>query len=50
MGTFSGAVDYLTVKKNREPLIGVGHGKVERFLQDFGYAESEIGDLVQVSL
>jgi hypothetical protein len=50
MGTFSGAVDYLTVKKIREPLMGVAHGNVERFLTDFGYAENEIGDLISVSL
>jgi hypothetical protein len=42
MGTFSGAVDYLTAKKIREPLMGVDHGPVERFVTDFGYKENEM--------
>jgi hypothetical protein len=41
MGTFSGAVDYLTAKKIREPLMGVTHGPIDRFLTDFGYTENE---------
>jgi hypothetical protein len=41
MGTFSGAVDYLTAKKLREPLMGVMHGPIERFLSNFGYTENE---------
>lgn len=42
MGTFSGAVDYLTAKKLREPLMGVTHGPIDRFLSNFGYAENEM--------
>ena len=42
MGTFSGAVDYLTAKKIREPLMGVTHGPIDRFLSNFGYAENEM--------
>jgi hypothetical protein len=42
MGTFSGAVDYLTAKKIREPLMGVDHGPIERFVTDFGYKEKEM--------
>jgi hypothetical protein len=41
MGTFSGAVDYLTAKKLREPLMGVTHGPIDRFLSNFGYTENE---------
>jgi hypothetical protein len=46
MGTFSGAVDYLTAKKIREPLMGAQHGSIERFVTEFGYEEKELGDLV----
>jgi hypothetical protein len=42
MGTFSGAVDYLTAKKIREPLMNVDHGPIDRFVKDFGYAENEM--------
>ncbi len=42
MGTFSGAVDYLTAKKLREPLMGVTHGPINRFIEDFGYSEKEM--------
>jgi hypothetical protein len=42
MGTFSGIVDYLTAKKLREPLMGVTHGPIDRFITEFGYAENEM--------
>jgi hypothetical protein len=42
MGTFSGAVDYLIAKNIREPLMGVDHGPIDRFVKEFGYAESEM--------
>jgi hypothetical protein len=42
MGTFSGAIDYLTAKKIREPLMGVDHGPIDRFVKEFGYAETEM--------
>ena len=42
MGTFSGAVDYLTAKKLREPLMGVTHGPIDRFVKEFGYTVSEM--------
>lgn len=42
MGTFSGAVDYLTAKKIREPLMGAVHGPIDRFVTNFGYQESEM--------
>jgi hypothetical protein len=42
MGTFSGAVDYLTAKKLREPLMGVTHGPIDQFVGNFGYAENEM--------
>jgi hypothetical protein len=49
MGTFSGAVDYLTAKKIREPLMRVNHGPIDRFVRDFGYEETELNDLLTVS-
>jgi hypothetical protein len=42
MGTFSGAIDYLTAKKIREPLMGAEHGPIDRFVKDFGYEENEM--------
>jgi hypothetical protein len=42
MGTFSGAVDYLTAKKLREPLMGASHGPIDRFVTEFGYAVNEM--------
>jgi len=42
MGTFSGAVDYYFAKKIREPLMGITHGPIERFVTNFGYAENEM--------
>jgi hypothetical protein len=42
MGTFSGAIDYLTAKKLREPLMGVTHGPINRFITEFGYTENEM--------
>ncbi len=50
IGTFSGAVDYLTVKKIREPLLGVTHGPVELFVKSFGYKERELKRLITVAL
>jgi hypothetical protein len=50
MGTFSGAVDYLTVKKIREPLQGMPHGPIDRFITDFGYTEQEMGELITVAV
>ena len=42
MGTFSGAVDYLIAKNIREPLMGVDHGPIDRFVKEFGYTEAEM--------
>ncbi len=42
MGTFSGAVDYLTAKKIREELMGAVHGPIDRFITEFGYTENEM--------
>ncbi len=50
MGTFGGAVDYLTVKKIREPLLEADHKHVERFVTEFGYAEKDLGELVDVKV
>jgi hypothetical protein len=50
MGTFSPAVDYLTAKKIREPLLNVTHTTIDKFLTAFGYASEEIGDLVMATL
>lgn len=50
MGTFGPIVDYLTAKKIREPLLGVSHANIERFLTDFGYKTTDINDLVMASL
>jgi hypothetical protein len=50
MGTFGPVVDYLTVKQVREPVLGSSHndGLISRFVTDFGYSESEIGDLLWI--
>jgi hypothetical protein len=50
MGTFSGAVDYLTAKKLREPLMGVTHGPIDRFITEFGYAENEMTGWEEVTV
>jgi len=50
MGTFSGAVDYYTAKKIREPLMGAVHGPVERFITDFGFNESEMTGWEMITL
>jgi hypothetical protein len=48
MGTFSPAVDYLTAKKIREPVMGVTHENLGRFLTEFGYSETSKLDYVDV--
>ncbi len=46
MGTFAGAVDYLTAIRIRRDIMGVNANDiVPRFLTDFGYTESEFADL-----
>lgn len=50
MGTFSGAVDYLTAKKIREPLMGAVHGPIDRFIKDFGYEEKEMTGWKMITL
>jgi hypothetical protein len=47
IGTFGGAVDYLTIKKIREPLMNAVHNPtaVNRFITDFGYSDQERLDL-----
>ncbi len=50
IGTFSGAVDYLTAKKIREPLLGAAHGPVDLFVKSFGYKEKELKRLIMVTL
>jgi len=50
MGTFSGAVDYLTAKNIRKPLMGAEHGPIDRFVTDFGYEESEMTGWEMVTL
>jgi hypothetical protein len=50
MGTFAPTVDYMTAVKIREPLLGATHTSISRFLTDFGYQESEIGDLVKATV
>jgi hypothetical protein len=49
MGTFSPAVDYLTAKRIREPLLQANHPNIERFLTDFGYEALTDLDLVNVA-
>lgn len=48
MGSFGPAVDYLTAKKVREPLMGAKHPNINRFLEDFGYSDSGKLDLITV--
>lgn len=48
MGTFGPAVDYLTAKRIREPLLGVNHENLDRFLKDFDYTDFESLNLVSV--
>lgn len=50
MGTFSPAVDYLTAKRIREPLMKVTHKNIDRFLIDFGYIDFSALDLVNVEI
>jgi hypothetical protein len=50
MGTFSGAVDYLTAKNIREPLMGAAHGPIDRFITDFGYEEKEMTGWEMITL
>jgi len=50
MGVFGPAVDYLTAKKIREPMLDTKHPNIERFLTEFGYEPSQMGDLVQAAL
>jgi hypothetical protein len=50
MGTFSPAVDYLTAKKIREPMLGVSHANVDKFLTGFGYSSNNIHELVMATL
>jgi hypothetical protein len=44
MGTFGPALDYLTVKKIREEVMGATHDEtiIARFLTDFGYQASDV--------
>jgi hypothetical protein len=30
--------------------MGVNHGPIDRFVHDFGYEETEVGDLITVSV
>jgi hypothetical protein len=48
MGTFGPALDYLTVKKIREPIMGASHNTtaVNKFLTEFGYSSQERDDLM----
>ncbi|MBN2035820.1 MAG: twin-arginine translocation signal domain-containing protein [Chitinispirillaceae bacterium] len=50
MGTFGPAVDYLTVKRIREPVMQASHNAtvVNRFLTEFGYQTSQLTDFVPV--
>ncbi|MBN2037910.1 MAG: DUF362 domain-containing protein [Chitinispirillaceae bacterium] len=51
MGTFGPALDYLTVKRIREPVMGATHNAtvVNRFLTDFGYQTSQVTDFINVA-
>ncbi|MBD3242608.1 MAG: twin-arginine translocation signal domain-containing protein [Chitinivibrionales bacterium] len=50
MGTFGPAVDYLTVMKIREEIMGVGHNAyVDDFLPAFGYSTTERDNLLTLS-
>ncbi len=50
MGTFSPVVDYLTIKKIREDVMGLSHSGsvVNRYLTEFGYSVGDVTDLVNV--
>jgi hypothetical protein len=50
MGTYSPVVDYLTIKKIREEIMGASHSAsiVSRYLNDFGYSESDVSDFINV--
>lgn len=50
MGVFGPVVDYLIVKKIREPIMGASHvdSTIDRYLTDFGYGPGDVGDLVSV--
>ncbi len=49
MGTFSPALDYLTAKKIREPLLDAEHNGIERFLTSFGYTIPDNLDIINVA-
>jgi plastocyanin len=48
MGTFSPAVDYLTVKKLREGMMSAQHNAtyVNRLMTDFGYTQTDMTDVL----
>ncbi|MBN1130405.1 MAG: DUF362 domain-containing protein [Chitinispirillaceae bacterium] len=50
MGVFGPAVDYLTVKRIREPVMSASHNAtvVNRFLTEFGYQTSQVTDFINV--
>jgi hypothetical protein len=49
MGTFAPAVDYITARRIREPLMGCTHPpELNRLMTDFGYAGFENLDFVKV--
>jgi len=49
MGTFSPAVDYITARRIREPLMGCTHPpELGRLMSDFGYSDFEKLDFVKV--
>jgi hypothetical protein len=49
MGTFSPAVDFITAKRIREPIMGCSHPPVlNRLMTDFGYSNFENLDFVRV--
>ncbi|MBN1982292.1 MAG: DUF362 domain-containing protein [Chitinivibrionales bacterium] len=53
MGTFGPAVDYLTVKKIREPVMNaINHDQalVQRYLTDFGYTEAQVLTLDMITV
>ena len=51
MGIFGPAVDFLTVKKMREPIMNASHNSsaINQFLSYFDYSSSEIDDLLNLS-
>lgn len=50
MGTCSPVVDYLTIKKIREGLMGAKHTEsiVNRYLTEFGYTPNDVADFIYV--